>query len=177
MPAGTSCKKTGKLSVVACRGSLWLKSFGSGRLLHMAARKPLANRGPQRGSPAGVVVRNNHLEEAMALLIRNQAAFVEQIARNDQERLALKEWQHKTEVWQHRTENWQRKTEDWQRETEAWERKIEDWQRNALERFDKIEERLAKIEISLIELPKTLVQTILDQIPKIRKEIGFKTRV
>ncbi len=32
---------------------------------------------------------NNHLEEAMALLIRNQAAFVEQIARNDQERLKL----------------------------------------------------------------------------------------
>ena len=32
---------------------------------------------------------NNHLAEAMALLIRNQAAFVEQIARNDQERLTL----------------------------------------------------------------------------------------
>jgi hypothetical protein len=32
---------------------------------------------------------NNHLQEAMALLIRNQAAFVEQIARNDQERLKL----------------------------------------------------------------------------------------
>jgi DNA anti-recombination protein RmuC len=128
----------------------------------MAARKPLA--------------RNNHLEEAMALLIRNQAALVEQIARNDQERLALKDWHHKTEVWQHRTEDWQRKTEDWQRETQAWERKIEDWQRNALERFDKIEERLAKIETSLIELPKTLVQTIFDQIPKIKKEIGLSLR-
>ena len=97
----------------------------------MAARKPFA--------------RNNHLEEAMALLIRNQAAFVEQIARNDQERLALKEWQHKTEV----------------------------WQRKAEERFDKIEERLAGIEASLVELPKNLLQIILDQIPKIRKEIGF----
>ena len=32
---------------------------------------------------------NSHLEEAMALLISNQAAFVEQIARNDQERLKL----------------------------------------------------------------------------------------
>jgi len=32
---------------------------------------------------------NNHLEEAMALLIRNRAAFVEQVARNDQERLRL----------------------------------------------------------------------------------------
>jgi hypothetical protein len=111
----------------------------------MAARKPLA--------------RNNHLEEAMALLIRNQAAFVEQIARNDQERLALKEWQHKTEVWQRKTEDWQRKTEDWQRKAEV--------------RFDKIEERLSRIEASLIELPKNLLQTILDQMPKIRKEIGF----
>ena len=91
----------------------------------------------------------------MALLIRNQAAFVEQIARNDQERLALKEWQHKTEVWQRKTEEWQRKAE---------------------ERFDKIEERLANIETTLAELPKTLLQTILDQIPKIRKEIGFKSR-
>ena len=107
----------------------------------MSARKPLA--------------RNNHLEEAMALLIRNQAAFVEQIARNDQERLALQVWQHKTEVWQHRTEDWQHKAE---------------------ERFDKIEERLANIEATLVELPKTILQTILDQIPKIRKEIGFKAR-
>jgi hypothetical protein len=106
--------------------------------------------------------RNNHLEEAMALLIRNQAAFVEQIARNDQERLALKEWQHKTEVWHRRTEDWQRKSEN--------------WQRNAEKRFDKIEERLAGIEMTLAELPKTLVETILDQIPKIRKEIGFKSR-
>ena len=114
----------------------------------MAARKPLA--------------RNNHLEEAMALLIRNRAAFVEQIARNDQERLALREWQHKTEVWQHKTEEWQRKTDDWQRKAEV--------------RFDKIEERLSGIEASLVELPKTILQTILDQIPKIRKEIGFKSR-
>lgn len=98
----------------------------------------------------------------MALLIRNQAAFVEQISRNDQERQALKEWQHKTEVWQSNTEEWQRKTEDWQRHAEK--------------RFDKIEERLAGIETSLGELPKTLLQTILDQIPKIRKEIGFKSR-
>jgi len=98
----------------------------------------------------------------MALLIRNQAAFVEQISRNDQERLALREWQHKTEVWQYKTEEWQRKTEDWQRKAE--------------ERFDKIEERLSNIETTLAELPKTLLQTILDQIPKIRKEIGFKSR-
>ena len=88
----------------------------------------------------------------MALLIRNQAAFVEQIARNDQERLKL---QIKSEDWQRKTEDWQRKTEDWQRKTE---------------------ERLAAIEASLVELPKTILQTILDQIPKIRKEIGFKPR-
>ena len=89
----------------------------------------------------------------MALLIRNQAAFVEQIARNDQERLALKEWQYKTEVWQHKTEEWQRK---------------------AGERFDKIEQRLSKIEESLVQLPKSLLKTLLEQLPKaVKKEIGF----
>jgi len=88
----------------------------------------------------------------MALLIRNQAAFVEQISRNDQERLKL------------------------QISGEERQREIEDWQRNAVVRFDKIEERLANIETTLAELPKTLLQTILDQIPKIRKEIGFKPR-
>ena len=50
----------------------------------MAARKPIAR-------------NNNHLEEAMALLIRNQAAFVEQISRNDQGWLEIREWQRKTE--------------------------------------------------------------------------------
>lgn len=85
----------------------------------------------------------------MALLIRNQAAFVEQIARNDQERLALRDWQHKTEVWQHKAED----------------------------RFDKIEQRLANIEATLVEMPKTILRTILEQLPKaVKKEIGFKTR-
>ncbi len=112
----------------------------------MAARKPLA--------------RNNHLEEAMALLIRTQAAFVEQIARTDQERLTLREWQHKTEVWQDKTEEWQRKTEE--------------WQRNAAMRFDKIEQRLSKIEQNLARLPKTILQSLLEQLPKaVKKEIGF----
>jgi SMC interacting uncharacterized protein involved in chromosome segregation len=107
----------------------------------MAARKHLA--------------RNNHLEEAMALLIRNQAAFVEQIARNDQERLKL---QIKGEVWLRKTEEWQRKTEEWQRKAE--------------ERFDKIEQRLERIEAALVQLPKT----ILAQLPKaVKKEIGFTT--
>src|SRR6185436_15151546 len=103
----------------------------------MAARKPLH--------------RNNHLEEAMALLIRNQAAFVEQIARNDQERLKL---QLTSEERQFKIEDWQRKTEDWQRKTEDWQRKTEDWQRKAEERFNQIEERLSRIEMTLVDLPK-----------------------
>jgi hypothetical protein len=93
----------------------------------MAVRRPLA--------------RNNHLEEAMALLIRNQAAFVEQISRNDQERLALR-----------------------------------DWQRNTEERFYKIEARLANIETTLVEMPKIILKSVLDQLPKaVKKEIGFKS--
>ena len=96
----------------------------------------------------------------MALLIRNQAAFVEQIARNDQERLGLRDWQHRTDVWQHNNEEWQRKTEEWQRRAE--------------ERFDKIEERLSNIEATLVQLPKIILQTILEQLPKaVKKEIGF----
>jgi hypothetical protein len=90
----------------------------------MSARRPLA--------------RNNHLEEAMALLIRNQAAFVEQIARTDQERLEFR---------------------DWQRKTEEWQRKAED-------RFDKIEQRLANIEASLIQLPKTILQQLPKAVKK-----------
>lgn len=96
----------------------------------------------------------------MALLIRNQAAFVEQIARNDQERLKL-----------------QIKGEDWMRRTEDWQRKTEDWQRKAEVRFDKIEQRLGRIEASLIELPKIILKTVLEQLPKaVKKEIGFKSR-
>lgn len=95
----------------------------------------------------------------MALLIRNQAAFVEQIARTDQERLGL----------QRTGEERQRKIEDWQRNTEDWRRKAEN-------RFDRIEGRLASIEASLVQMPKTILQTILDQLPKaVKKEIGFKS--
>ena len=92
--------------------------------MNMAARRPLA--------------RNNHLEEAMALLIRNQAAFVEQIARTDQERLEFRDWRRKTE----------------------------EWQRKAEERFDKIEQRLANIEASLIQLPKTILQQLPKAVKK-----------
>jgi predicted nucleic acid-binding Zn-ribbon protein len=109
----------------------------------MAARKPMR--------------RNNHLEEAMALLIRNQAAFVEQIARNDQERLKL-----------------QIKGEDWMRKTEEWQRKTEDWQRKAQVRFDHIEQRLEKIKESLVQLAKMIFKSLLEQLPKaVKKEIGF----
>ena len=82
----------------------------------------------------------------MALLIRNQAAFVEQISRNDQERLALKDWQHNTEMWQRKSEDWQRKTE----------------------------QRLERIEANLIELPKIILKAVLEQLPKaVKKEIRF----
>jgi hypothetical protein len=112
----------------------------------MAVRRPLA--------------RNNYLEEAMALLIRNQAAFVEQIARNDQERLAL----------QRNAQEWQLENKEWQLENKEWQRKTEVWQHKAEERFDKIEQRLSRIEASLVQLPKT----ILAQLPKaVKKEIGF----
>jgi len=100
----------------------------------MAARKPIAR-------------NNNHLEEAMALLIRNQAAFVEQISRNDRQWLELRDWRHQTEI----------------------------WQRAAEKRFDNIEQRLEKIEATLIEMPKTILAILLDQLPKaVKKEIGFK---
>ena len=112
--------------------------------MRMAARRPLA--------------RNNYLEEAMALLIHNQAAFGEQIGRNDQERLKL-----------------ERRADEWQLENKEWQRKAED-------RFDKIEQRLERIEDSLIGLPETIlqsvlepiVQAVLEKLPKaVKKEIGF----
>ena len=99
---------------------------------------------PARKRPAA----NNHLQEAMALLIRNQAAFVEQIARNDQERLAL----------QRTGDERQLRIEDWQRKTEEWTRKSD-------ERFDRLEQRLSRMETILVQLPKAL-----------KKEIGFKLR-
>ena len=80
----------------------------------------------------------------MALLIRNQAAFVEQISRSDQERLAL----------QIKSEEWQRKSDEWQR---------------------KSDERFARIEAQLVQLPAKVIQTVLDQFPRLKKEIGFKS--
>ena len=79
---------------------------------------------------------NNHLEEAMALLIRNQAAFVEQIARNDQERLKL------------------------QRSSDESRRRTEDFERETKERFTRVEERLSRIETILLQLPKAIKKEI-----------------
>ena len=87
----------------------------------------------------------------MALLIHNQAAFVEQIARNDQERLVL-----------------QRKSDEHELEFAAWRREVDEWRRKSDERFE-------RIEAELRDLPKKIIQTILDQLPRIRKEIGFKS--
>src|SRR5882762_3838490 len=114
---------------------------------------------------------NNHLQEAMALLIRNQAALVEQIARSDQERLALQRQSDKRQLkiderWRKMEERWRKMEERW-RKMEEWQRKMEEWQRKSDERFD-------RIEADLLQLPKNIVQTILDQLPRIKKEIGFQ---
>jgi hypothetical protein len=101
------------------------------------------------------VSRNNHLEEAMALLIRNQAAFVEQIARNDQERLKL-----------------QFRAEDWQRKAEVRFENIE-------RRLEKIEATLVAMPKTILktvieQLPKIIVRDVLAKLPKaVKKEIGF----
>ncbi len=81
----------------------------------------------------------------MALLIRNQAAFVEQISRNDRERLAL------------------------ERRSESDLRDMKEWQRKSDERF-------ARIEAELRDLPGKIIQAVLDQMPRIKKEIGFGSR-
>lgn len=101
----------------------------------------------------------------MALLINNQAAFVGQIARNDQERLALQRRRDEQDV--KSDERW-RKSEEWQRKSEERFARIEEWQRKSNERF-------ARIETELHQLPKKIVQTVLDQLPRIKKEIGFKS--
>jgi len=40
---------------------------------------------------------------------------------------------------------------------------------------EKVTKGFARIEAQLVELPKRVVQTVLEQLPRIRKEIGFKT--
>lgn len=72
----------------------------------------------------------------MALLINNHAAFVGEMARNDQGWLAL-----------------ERKSD------ERW-RKTEEWQRMSEERFSRIEERLSRVETILLQLPKAIKKEI-----------------
>lgn len=100
--------------------------------------------------------------EAMALLIRNQAAFVEQIARNDQERLALQrrgdEQDLKSRQHQHKIEEGQRNTEEWQRKSDEQIMRIE-------KRLIGFEERLKRIETFLLQLPQL-----------IKKEIGAESQ-
>jgi hypothetical protein len=73
----------------------------------------------------------------MALLIRNQAAFVEQIARNDQERLKL------------------------QLESQAWQRKAEDRFDKIEQRLANIEASLIQLPKTILQqLPKAVKKEI-----------------
>jgi hypothetical protein len=49
-----------------------------------------------------------------------------------------------------------------------WQREVKEWERKANDRFD-------RIDAELRDLPKKIVQALLDQLPRIKKEIGFKT--
>ena len=93
------------------------------------------------------------LYEGMALLIRNQAAFVEQIARNDQERLALQrrsdEQDLKSRQDQNKTEEWQQSTADWQQQSDEQFMRIE-------KRLIGFEERLKRIETFMLQLPQLI---------------------
>ena len=104
-----------------------------GRLVGMATRRPRSN-------------SDTSLEKAMILLINNQAAFVRQIARNDQKSQALERKSDKLQL----------------KSDERW-RNIEEWQHRSEERFERIEKRLSRLETILLQLPKA-----------IKKEIGFK---
>ena len=84
-------------------------------------------------------------------MLANQAAFVEQISRNDQERLAL-----------------ERRSDERERRNDERFARLEEWQRKSDERF-------ARIEAELRDLPGKIIQAVLDQMPRIKKEIGFKT--
>ena len=72
----------------------------------------------------------------MALLIGNQAAFVEQIARSDRERTAL-----------------QRKSDELARKSDERFARVE-------RRFIRVEERLSRIETILLQLPKAIKKEI-----------------
>ena len=103
---------------------------------------------------------NGRLEEAMALLIQNQATFVSQLSRND-ERFARND------------ERFARMDERFARMDERFalmEQRIDERFARIDERFARIEERLDKIEHTLAEHH----QILLGLLESIRKEIGFK---
>lgn len=89
----------------------------------------------------------------MALLLHNQAAFVEQMSRNNREWLDLKDRQNRTEAWQRETE----------------------------QRLERIEESLVELPKTILksvldQLPKIITQDVLAKLPKaVKKEIGFKS--
>ena len=80
--------------------------------------------------------RNNHLEEAMALLIRNQAAFLDRAAQTDREALTLK------------------------RELAAIERELAAIERESNKRFERIESILLEHRVILEALPEAIRQKI-----------------
>ena len=108
---------------------------------------------------------NNHIQEAIALLLANQAAFVEQISRNDQERLAL---ERRSDERERRSDERERRNDERERRNDERFGRLEEWQRKSDERF-------ARIEAELRDLPGKIIQAVLDQMPRIKKEIGFKT--
>ena len=93
----------------------------------------------------------------MALLIRNQAAFVEQIARNDQERLAL---QRRGDEQDLKSSKHQNEIEERQRNTEEWQRKTDEQQMRIEKRMIGVEERLKRIETFLLQLPQLIKKEI-----------------
>jgi hypothetical protein len=108
-----------------------------------------------------VKAEEDQIREAMALLIHNQAAFVEQIARSDQERLALQQQNHEL----------LREVEDLRSDHEARCRNVEEWQRKSDERFVNIEKRLIGVEERLKR-----IETVLLQLPQtIKKEVAPKS--
>jgi predicted nucleic acid-binding Zn-ribbon protein len=92
--------------------------------------------------------RNNHLEEAMALLINNQAAFFKQMSESEKETAAVR-----------------REMLELKRESDQLRRESDQLRRESDERFRRIEAILLEHTQLLQALPET-----------IREKIGFKGR-
>ena len=98
----------------------------------------------------------------MALLIRNQAAFVEQIARSDQDRLRLERRSDEHDLKHHKLQG---KIEESQQSTAEWQRKSDEQSMRMEKRLIGFEERLKRIETFLLQLPQL-----------IKKEIGAESQ-